>query len=128
VSRCATIVGTGPSDAPDLDMFAGMAEEAIAGWRCALAGESCLTGQFYLDLLDWVASLVDDEDIPEPDRGMLVEAYREGLVTPYGVADDVAAALQPWGFEVSDARTQGAGRKPSEPAPASASSSRRAPD
>ena len=106
VSRCATIVGTGPSDAPDLDMFAGMAEEAMLGWRCALEGESCLTGRFYLDMLEWVASLVDDEDIPEPDRGMLVEAYREGLVTPYGVADDLAAALRPWGFEVADVHCQ----------------------
>jgi len=106
VSRCATIVGTGPSDAPDLDMFAGMSEEDIAAWRCALEGESCPTGQFYLDLLDWAASLADNEDIPEPDRAMLVEAYREGLITPYGVADDLAAALQPWAFDLADVRCQ----------------------
>src|SRR3954470_4096908 len=45
VTRCATIVGIGPSDAPDLDFYAGMSAEEVSKWECARAGEACLSGE-----------------------------------------------------------------------------------
>lgn len=101
VIRCATIVGAGPHDAADLDVFAGMSDQAIEGWACAKQGESCLAGESYRETLQWAEALADVEELPERTRGMLVEAFREALRTPYGVVDDCASQLQPWGFDLA---------------------------
>lgn len=103
VSRCATIVGAGPHDAADLDVFAGMSDEELDEWRCAQQGEDCLTGEFYTESLDWVESLRELTGFPERVRDMLVEAFREALAPgPYGMADDYTALLKPWGFDMAD--------------------------
>lgn len=103
VSRCATIVGAGPHDAEDLDVFAGMSDEELEEWRCAQQGEDCLIGEFYTESLDWVESLRELSGFPEQVRDMLVEGFREALAPgPYGMADDYAAQLKPWGFDMAD--------------------------
>jgi pimeloyl-ACP methyl ester carboxylesterase len=101
VVRCATIVGAGPHDADDLDPYAGMSDEERREWACAERGEECLAGEFYQESLAWVESLAQAADLSEPERVMLVEAFGEGLLTPYGMVDDYAALLQPWGFDLS---------------------------
>jgi pimeloyl-ACP methyl ester carboxylesterase len=103
VIRCATIAGAGPHDAEDLDVFDGMNDEELEEWRCAQQGEQCLAGQFYEDSLEWVESLTELTDFSENERDMLVEAFLEALVPgPYGMADDYAALLKPWGFDIAD--------------------------
>ena len=101
VTRCATIVGAGPHDAEDLDVFAGMSDEELDEWACARQGESCLAGAFYQESLDWAESLADVDALPERVRLMLVQAFREALLTPYGQADDYASQLMPWGFDLA---------------------------
>jgi pimeloyl-ACP methyl ester carboxylesterase len=101
VSRCATIVGAGPHDAEDLDVFAGMSDDELEEWACAKQGESCLAGAFYQESLDWVESLADVDALPERTRRMLVQAFREALLTPYGMVDDYASQLMPWGFDLA---------------------------
>jgi pimeloyl-ACP methyl ester carboxylesterase len=32
---------------------------------------------------------------------MLVEEFREALLTPYGMVDDYGSQLQPWGFDLA---------------------------
>jgi pimeloyl-ACP methyl ester carboxylesterase len=101
VTRCATIVGAGPHDAEDLDVYAGMSDEELQEWACARQGEAWLAGTFYQEALDWVESLATDEQFSEPVRRMLVDAFREALLTPYGMADDYSSMLQPWGFDLA---------------------------
>jgi pimeloyl-ACP methyl ester carboxylesterase len=103
VSRCATIVGAGPHDAEDLDVYAGMSDEELEEWACARQGESCLAGAFYQESLDWAESLADFDTLPEPEwtRRMVVQAFREALLTPYGMVDDYASQLMPWGFDLA---------------------------
>jgi len=103
VTRCATIVGIGPSDADDLDMFEGMSAENVADWKVAMQGESALRGDYYVGCVQWANSLAESE-LPEPIRSMLVEALTEGLRTPDGIVDDYAAQLAPWGFDLSRVR------------------------
>jgi pimeloyl-ACP methyl ester carboxylesterase len=105
VSRCAVIVCAGPHDADDLDVFAGMSEEALEYWRCAAQGEQCLAGTYYQESLEWAESIAEWSDIPGTIRGMLVEGFREALAPgPYGMVDDCAAQLEPWGFDMADVR------------------------
>jgi pimeloyl-ACP methyl ester carboxylesterase len=101
ITRCATIVGAGPHDAEDLDVYAGMSDEELEEWACVRQGEAWLDGTFYQESLDWVESLARDENLREPVRSMLVDAFREALLTPYGMADDYASMLAPWGFDMS---------------------------
>jgi pimeloyl-ACP methyl ester carboxylesterase len=63
-------------------------------------GESCLAGAFYQESLEWAESLADVEALPERTRNMLAQAFRESLVTPYGMVDDYASLLMPWGFDL----------------------------
>lgn len=104
VTRCATIKGAGPHDAVDLDPFDGMSAGELAEWECARQGEQCLAGRFYAESLDWVDELAVSPDIAEPVRSMLAEAMREGLRTPWGLVDDYASMLQPWGFDLTGVR------------------------
>jgi pimeloyl-ACP methyl ester carboxylesterase len=100
VTRCATIKGSGPHDAPDLDPFEGMSAEELGEWACAKEGEVCLAGRFYEESLTWAESMTDE--IPGPIGQMLAEAFLEGLRTPWGLVDDYSSQLRPWGFDVGD--------------------------
>ena len=61
----------------------------------------CLAGAFYQESLDWAESLADVDALPERVRLMLVQAFREALLTPYGMVDDYASQLMPWGFDLA---------------------------
>jgi pimeloyl-ACP methyl ester carboxylesterase len=77
VTRCATVVGGGPHDAPDLDVYAGMPPEQVEEWRAVRSGE-WLAGP-YQEARDW-----------GPGPG------------PYGLHDDAFAVQAPWGFDLGD--------------------------
>jgi pimeloyl-ACP methyl ester carboxylesterase len=101
VSRCATIVGIGPSDADDLELLEGMSEQERQEWAVAMQGEDALRGDFYAQTVGWVRTLADSDD-PEPNHSMLIQAFTEGLRTPDGLVDDYASLLAPWGFDLDD--------------------------
>ena len=104
VSRCATVVGVGPHDAPDLDPMAGVAPEDIEEWRAVRTGE-WLDGPYYQETLDWVETLDEKTELPLHDRQMVVQAIREGLRPgPFGLLDDHLAVQRPWGFDLSAVR------------------------
>jgi pimeloyl-ACP methyl ester carboxylesterase len=99
VERCATIVGLGPSDAPDLEFLAGMGEEEAAEWATAADGEEALRATGYPAAVDWArwfATAEPTEGMSADELTMLAEAFAEGLRTPDGLVDDYAAFLRPW--------------------------------
>lgn len=96
VTRCATICGVGPHDAPDLDISVGMSAEDAKEWRAVRTGE-WLAGTYYQETRDWVESLQE-----RPDREMVLEALREALAPgPYGLHDDLVAQQEAWGFDLA---------------------------
>jgi pimeloyl-ACP methyl ester carboxylesterase len=95
VTRCATIKGLGPRDAPDLDFFHGMSPEERTEWDTVAFGEEYNDRQFYRDVLKTIA------DVPVHIRDMLVEAAGDALAPgPGGLFDDYGAVSQPWGFDL----------------------------
>jgi pimeloyl-ACP methyl ester carboxylesterase len=101
VSRCATVVGVGPHDAPDLDAMAGLSPEDVEEWRAVQTGE-WLDGPYYQGTLDWVEIFNGMTEVPQHRREMVVEAIREGLRPgPHGLYDDHVALQAPWGFDLS---------------------------
>ena len=104
VTRCASIVGMGPFEVPDLDFFEGMNEEAVEQWRLEQQGEAYLIGPMYEETRAFVESL-GDLDLTPILLDMLQEAARDGLAAgPYGMADDCTSFAMPWGFDVADIR------------------------
>jgi pimeloyl-ACP methyl ester carboxylesterase len=100
VTRCATIVGVGPFDAPDLDFFAGMDDDEAIEWRRA-QHEDELVGPIYDETLAWVETLDGLDDLPANIRSMIRESFSSALAPgPYGMADDYLSLAQPWGFDV----------------------------
>lgn len=102
VTPCATVVGAGPHDPPDLDPFEGMSVQERQEWACAQQGGACLAGRLYEESLAWADSLAAADDFTGPLRDMLAEAFREGLRSPWGMVDDYGSLLRPWGFTLSD--------------------------
>lgn len=104
VTRCATIVGIGAFDAPDLDFFEGMDEDEIEEWRLTTQGEEYLVGPWYAETCAWVETL-GSLDIPPVELAMLQSALRDGLSGgPHGMADDYLSLARPWGFDIADVR------------------------
>jgi pimeloyl-ACP methyl ester carboxylesterase len=102
VTRCATVVGGGPHDAPDLDVYAGMPPEDVEEWRAVRTGE-WLAGPYYPETRDWVETLPEITDLPQQDRDMLAESFRAGLdAGPFGFYDDAFALQASWGFDLGD--------------------------
>jgi pimeloyl-ACP methyl ester carboxylesterase len=102
VTRCATVVGSGPHDAPDLDAYAGRTPEDVEEWRKVPTGE-WLEGPYYQETRDWVERVPDMTELPQQDRDMVVESLRAGLEAgPYGLFDDLFAEQAPWGFDLGD--------------------------
>lgn len=101
VTRCATIKGLGPPDAPDLDFFDGMSPEELAEWKTVAFGEEYNQRQFYRDTLAFIDFLETVTDIPAHIRDMLVEAVRDALAPgPGGLFDDYGAVSQSWGSDL----------------------------
>jgi pimeloyl-ACP methyl ester carboxylesterase len=102
VIRCATHVGNGPFDAPDLDPLEGMSQEAREEYACAKQGEACLAGAFYQKTIAWAQALTTSQDFPAAEREMFTATLEEALRTPWGMVDDYLAAIGPWGFDIGD--------------------------
>lgn len=101
VTRCATVVGVGPHDAPDLDVYAGMLPEDVEEWRAVRTGD-WLAAAYYRETRDWVETVPEMTEIPQHDRDMVVEAMREGLAPgPYGLYDDHCAQQAAWGIDLA---------------------------
>jgi pimeloyl-ACP methyl ester carboxylesterase len=102
VIRCATLMGVGPHDAPDLDVNAGLRREDIEEWRAVRTGE-WLEGPYYQETCDWIESVSERTEFPPAHRDMVVAALREGLEAgPYGLFDDAFAEQAQWGFDLGD--------------------------
>lgn len=104
VTRCAVVVGVGPSTTPELQQ--AMDEEDRLDWELAARGDETELAAQFADVLEWFdAGMpgVDHED--EAERRMLgevlAEARRQG---PSGYIDDCFADTHPWGFAVEDIR------------------------
>jgi pimeloyl-ACP methyl ester carboxylesterase len=101
VTRCATIVGIGPFDAPDLDFFAGMDDDEATEWR-RTQHEEDLIGPMYQETVAWAETLDGLDDLPANIRGMIRESFSSALAPgPYGMADDYLSLVRPWGFDVT---------------------------
>jgi pimeloyl-ACP methyl ester carboxylesterase len=101
VTRCATIAGGGPHDAPDLDVYAGMPPEEVEEWRALRRGE--WLGSHYQEARDLVHPVPEMTERPQQKSDMLVESMREGHEQgPYGLHDDAFAVQAPWGFDLGD--------------------------
>jgi pimeloyl-ACP methyl ester carboxylesterase len=101
VTRCATIVGLGPRDAPDLDFFAGMDDNEATEWR-RTQQEDDLVGPIYEETVAWVETLDGLDDLPDDIRSMIRESFTSALAPgPYGMADDYLSLSRAWGFDVA---------------------------
>jgi pimeloyl-ACP methyl ester carboxylesterase len=99
VTRCATLKGLGPRDAPDLDFFDGMSPEELSEWRTVALGEEYNDRQFYRDTLAFVDSIKAMTDLPAHIRDMVVQGFSDAITPgPGGLFDDYGAVSQPWGF------------------------------
>ncbi len=116
VRSTAVLVGLAPSDAKDLNWFAGMADSNIQEYSAAGTDQAAVEAR----LARYAARIRDDPEsllqtlLPEltrPDRRvvhdvairkLLAEAYAEGLRdSADGWIDDVLAFRRPWGFDPS---------------------------
>lgn len=120
--RCraaVSLAGVAPYDAPDLDWFAGMAEENLAEYQAAEAGreayEEFLVEEFLPVLEASPEQLAEALGglAPPVDRAMLRGDFADWLSRTFqragaqgvvGVRDDGLAAVSPWGFDVADIR------------------------
>jgi pimeloyl-ACP methyl ester carboxylesterase len=95
-ARClaaASIAGAAPYDSPGLDWLAGMAEENVAEFTAALAGEAGLTR--FLDEAAGVLSGVSDAEVADSLGGLISDTDRAVLTGEFAayLADSLRAAL-----------------------------------
>src|SRR5919198_3929497 len=117
VLRVGALVTPAPSDAPDFDFFADLAEINVKEFGAALEGPGAIEAhlQGYVDQLRSDPDGVLDEiavELPEVDRAILARAdyraiIRESFVEAVsqgsrGWADDDLAFAKPWGFALED--------------------------
>jgi pimeloyl-ACP methyl ester carboxylesterase len=117
VDRALVMVGAAPSDDPEFDFMAGMAEVNVIEFGAALEGEEALAGV----LAPWVEQIAEDpegmldrlaEELPAADREVVSrpeiraeilasfgESVRQGA---RGWIDDDLAFASAWGFDLAD--------------------------
>jgi pimeloyl-ACP methyl ester carboxylesterase len=118
--RCraaASLAGVAPYDAPDLDWFAGMAEENHEEYHAAEAGREVYEAYVVENMLPMLAASPDeladgmgglvtpvDRDALTPDFADWLSRtfHRAGAQGAAGVRDDGLAAVAPWGFDLAD--------------------------
>jgi pimeloyl-ACP methyl ester carboxylesterase len=119
VDRALVMVGAAPSDDPEFDFVAGMADVNVTEFGAALEGEEALA----VVLAPWVEQVAEDpegmldrlaEELPDYDREVVSrpeiraeilasfgESVRQGA---RGWIDDDLAFASPWGFDLADVR------------------------
>src|SRR5919108_3787323 len=120
VTRAAIVVGAAPSDDPDFDFLAGMAEINVREFGAALEGRDAVERELapYVEATRADPDAVIDElaaQLPDYDREVferppvrvvfresLLEAVRQGTA---GWVDDDLAFAAGWGFRLQDVRT-----------------------
>jgi pimeloyl-ACP methyl ester carboxylesterase len=121
VERALVMVGAAPSDDPEFDFTAGMAEVNLIEFGAALEGEDALATV----LAPWVEQVADDPEgmldrlaaeLPDYDRevvsrpeirGELLASFGESVRQgARGWIDDDLAFAAPWGFDLADVRPE----------------------
>jgi pimeloyl-ACP methyl ester carboxylesterase len=121
VERALVMVGAAPSDDPEFDFMAGMAEVNLIEFGAALEGEDALAAV----LAPWVEQVADDPEgmldrlaaeLPDYDRevvsrpeirGELLASFGESVRQgARGWIDDDLAFAAPWGFDLADVRPE----------------------
>jgi pimeloyl-ACP methyl ester carboxylesterase len=121
VQSVACLVGLAPSDAPDLDWYAGMADSNSEEYEAASSPAEYEAWREIKERLAGQAERIRDDpevmfrllmpDLADPDkrvvqdfaiRRLLTDTYREAVTNGSdGWIDDVVAFRRPWGFDVT---------------------------
>jgi pimeloyl-ACP methyl ester carboxylesterase len=119
VTRAAIVVGAAPSDDPEFDFLAGMAEINLKEFGAALHGREAIEAELgpYVEeirsdpntVLDQIASELSEFDREVLDRPPVRAVFRESLLESVrqgsdGWADDDLAFASSWGFRLEDVR------------------------
>lgn len=120
--RCraaATLAGVAPYDAPDLDWFAGMAEENLAEYHAAERGPAVYEALVREQVLPMMAATPDQIAdalgglVTPVDRAFVTDEFADWMSRLFshaaaqgaiGVRDDGLAAVSGWGFDLADIR------------------------
>ena len=121
VLRVGALVTPAPSDSPDFDFFAGLAEINVKEFGAALEGREAIEAylrpfadelkrdpdavidQIAVELPDVDRAIVSRDDVRSVLREAFVEAVRQGV---RGWADDDLAFAKPWGFEPEEVEAE----------------------
>jgi pimeloyl-ACP methyl ester carboxylesterase len=121
VVRIGALVTPAPSDSPDFDFLADLAEINVKEFSAALEGPAALEAYlqpFADELLRDPDAVIDEiaAELPEVDRAILSREEFRGIVRESfaesvrqgvrGWADDDLAFAKPWGFELEDVNAE----------------------
>ncbi|MEW2385691.1 alpha/beta hydrolase [Micromonospora sp. NPDC047707] len=115
ITRVAALVGFAPSDAPELDWFAGMNDDNLNGFGAGRSDTSAVVEEIrrraqrasedprhLLEDLMAQMTMADRRAVRDPAlRRMLADTFEDALrAGPYGWIDDVLALRRDWKFDL----------------------------